>query len=77
MNYHTEVSRMLTEIVRNGGTVETEARGIRICGLPAASGAYETLYHVDTYLYREERDEYGRVRRRDMYRNGMWEEVDK
>ncbi len=74
--YHTVVSRWLNDLKRLGALIETSASGIVIIGLPSASGAYETVYSIQEkrfdlsgasngYLIRTERDEYGRILKRE------------
>lgn len=71
-SYHSLVSRMLTHIVRGGGSIETSVHGIAVIGTPEqAEGAYEVAYHTTDagLLCRERKDKYGRVLSRAVFSN--------
>lgn len=72
VGYHTEVSRLLTDIVRKGGTIETSVCGVVVVGTPEhAEGAYEVTYHTTDagLLCKERKDKYGRVLSRAVFSN--------
>jgi hypothetical protein len=76
MNYWSAVSKSLTEIVRAGGTIEADLSGIKIIGTPPESGAYEVRYWIPAdqcLLRRDERDEFGRLLKREhLTTRGEW-----